>query len=388
MTTAIATDLLTPLGAYLRLRDGGRGSFLLESVEHGRLGRYSFVGAGTRLVYAGRSRGARAARRRLRGVRPRREARADRAAARRRPGPAGEPLRRRGHARPLRPRRAESPTCSTAMPTRSTRRLPPVPRGDGKRGVLRRFPDQARARAARAEGEGVHPRGRRVPDRRRAARRAPDVRVGARALPRASAHQPVAVPLPARARRARAHRLFAGDGRQMRRRARRAESDRGLDRAGRRRRRGAAQLGEGPRRARDARRPRAQRPLTRLQAGHGARRALSRAGALLAHHAPRLGGRRRVARRRRLRSTCCARASPPGTVSGAPKIRAMQIISELEGYRRGIYGGAVGYSLPRRRARHVHRDPHDRPHGRASRGCRPEGGSSPTRIRPKSTRSA
>src|SRR4029079_2484832 len=50
MTTAIATDLITPLGAYLRLRDGGRGSFLLESVEHGRLGRYSFVGAGTRCV--------------------------------------------------------------------------------------------------------------------------------------------------------------------------------------------------------------------------------------------------------------------------------------------------------------------------------------------------
>src|SRR6476646_2810662 len=51
MTTAIATDLLTPLGAYLRLRGEGRGSFLLESVEHGRLGRHSFVGAGARLVY-------------------------------------------------------------------------------------------------------------------------------------------------------------------------------------------------------------------------------------------------------------------------------------------------------------------------------------------------
>ena len=37
---------------------------------------------------------------------------------------------------------------------------------------------------------------------------------------------------------------------------------------------------------------------------------------------------------------------PAGTVSGAPKIRAMQIISELEGYRRGVYAGAVGYSLP------------------------------------------
>ncbi|WP_084396105.1 anthranilate synthase component I [Henriciella aquimarina] len=34
---------------------------------------------------------------------------------------------------------------------------------------------------------------------------------------------------------------------------------------------------------------------------------------------------------------------PAGTVSGAPKIRAMQIIDELETSRRGIYGGAVGY---------------------------------------------
>jgi anthranilate synthase component I len=34
---------------------------------------------------------------------------------------------------------------------------------------------------------------------------------------------------------------------------------------------------------------------------------------------------------------------PAGTVSGAPKIRAMQIISELEGTRRGVYAGAVGY---------------------------------------------
>jgi anthranilate synthase component 1 len=37
---------------------------------------------------------------------------------------------------------------------------------------------------------------------------------------------------------------------------------------------------------------------------------------------------------------------PAGTVSGAPKVRAMQIVSELEGYRRGTYAGAVGYVLP------------------------------------------
>jgi anthranilate synthase component 1 len=34
---------------------------------------------------------------------------------------------------------------------------------------------------------------------------------------------------------------------------------------------------------------------------------------------------------------------PAGTLSGAPKIRACEIIDELEGNRRGIYGGAVGY---------------------------------------------
>jgi anthranilate synthase component 1 len=46
----ISTDLLTPLGAYLRLREAGRASFLLESVERGRLGRSSWMGAGSRIV--------------------------------------------------------------------------------------------------------------------------------------------------------------------------------------------------------------------------------------------------------------------------------------------------------------------------------------------------
>ena len=34
---------------------------------------------------------------------------------------------------------------------------------------------------------------------------------------------------------------------------------------------------------------------------------------------------------------------PAGTLSGAPKIRACEIIDELEDSRRGIYGGAIGY---------------------------------------------
>jgi anthranilate synthase component I len=50
----------------------------------------------------------------------------------------------------------------------------------------------------------------------------------------------------------------------------------------------------------------------------------------------------------RLRGGCTAfdlvRATfPAGTVSGAPKIRAMQIISDLEKTRRGCYAGAIGY---------------------------------------------
>ncbi len=52
--------------------------------------------------------------------------------------------------------------------------------------------------------------------------------------------------------------------------------------------------------------------------------------------------------RARLREGCDAvdvlRATfPAGTLSGAPKIRAMEIIDELEPERRGLYGGAVGY---------------------------------------------
>ncbi|MEK5080949.1 anthranilate synthase component I [Solibacillus sp. FSL W7-1436] len=38
-----------------------------------------------------------------------------------------------------------------------------------------------------------------------------------------------------------------------------------------------------------------------------------------------------------------ASSLPAGTVSGAPKIRAMQIINELEQRKRGIYAGAIGY---------------------------------------------
>ena len=37
---------------------------------------------------------------------------------------------------------------------------------------------------------------------------------------------------------------------------------------------------------------------------------------------------------------------PAGTVSGAPKIRAMEIIDELEKNRRNLYAGGIGYFTP------------------------------------------
>ena len=49
-TATVNADLVTPLGAYLRLREEGRASFLLESVERGRLGRNSWIGGGSRVV--------------------------------------------------------------------------------------------------------------------------------------------------------------------------------------------------------------------------------------------------------------------------------------------------------------------------------------------------
>ena len=53
MTETLDTTLITPLAAYLDLRTRGRAAFLLESVDRGRLGRYSLVGCGDRIVSFG-----------------------------------------------------------------------------------------------------------------------------------------------------------------------------------------------------------------------------------------------------------------------------------------------------------------------------------------------
>ena len=192
------------------------------------------------------------------------------------------------------------------------------------------------------------------------ARGAADLRDRARALPRAAAGQPVAVPLPARARRARADRLLAGDARQVRGRSREPEPDRRHDPSRRRRRRAAARLGQGPRRARDARRPRPQRPLARLHARQRAGRALPRAGALLARHPPRLRGDRRAAARRD------AVRPPPRLLPGRHGLRRAEGARDAD--RLGARGLPARPVRGRRRLRaagrhdgHVHRDPDDRP---------------------------
>ena len=65
---------------------------------------------------------------------------------------------------------------------------------------------------------------------------------------------------------------------------------------------------------------------------------------------------------------------PAGTLTGAPKIRAMELIDELEAARRGVYGGAVGYFDAAGQLRPRDRDPHGRRRERALARSRPAPG--------------
>ncbi len=61
---------------------------------------------------------------------------------------------------------------------------------------------------------------------------------------------------------------------------------------------------------------------------------------------------------------------PAGTVSGAPKIRAIQTVDALEPHRRGFYAGIVGYVEPGREPGHLHHHPQ---RGEAARPPDPAG---------------
>ena len=145
---------------------------------------------------------------------------------------------------------------------------------------------------------------------------------------------------------------------------------------------------QGPCRERDDRRRAPQRPRPRLPSGHRPRAAALPARANGGGPAPRLDRDRPAgAGPRRIRP---ARGGfPGGTITGAPKIRAMEILAELEPIRRGPYTGALGWigpdgamavdphpdarrrrqpaDAPRRRRDHLA----ERPGGRVGRDGRP-----------------
>ena len=264
-TTVIPTDLVTPLGAYLRLREQGQAAFLLESVEHGRLGRHSFVGCGTELVsfdeaesrpepvvgYLAYDHAAT-----LEPTVPLPDA-----------GPsAREPVRRRRHARPLRPRprlRRGAVGRSGRDHSRPRRAASELPRRRRRQGPHARFPSRL--------------------DYERGVRRAIEhIRAGDafQIVLSQRAERPTAAGAIAVYRTLRRinpspynflldlgdvslvgsspETLVKLDGRRA------SVNPIGHDPSRARGRRAAARIGEGPRRARHARRPRAQRPLPRL----------------------------------------------------------------------------------------------------------------------------
>ena len=345
----IPTDLLTPLGAYLRLRDRGRASFLLESVEQGRLGRYSFVGFGSRLCDA------------------------DAAEA------AGAPIvgyLAYDHVACLEPK-VELPDEGPDVPESRFLVADALLRFDHASGVAEvlhgdpsEIADSLAAelpRKARAHTTTARPL-RRFPDRETYERR---VRVAQEHIRRGDAFQIVLSQ--------RAERPTSASALDLYRALRRVNPSPylfllELD--------GVALVGSSPETLVKCEDGRASlNPIAgTTERGDGDAERLLASEKDRAEHVMLVDlgrndlsrvcvpGSVRVARfleperfshvthlvsevegalREDVRPFDLLRACfPAGTVSGAPKVRAMQIISELEGYRRGPYAGAVGYALP------------------------------------------
>jgi anthranilate synthase component 1 len=349
-TTEIATDLITPLGAYLRLRGAGRASFLLESVERGRLGRYSFVGAGARVVpfeeaealdvpvvgYLGYDFVAK-----LEPTVPLPE-----------DGPgfpesafvAAETLVRFDHAQGVAEVLAGDPAELAELLDAPQ---PPFPHGDRRSGPLRRFPEQAEheRRVRRAQeyiraGDAFQivvaqraerPTSASALELYRARRRVNPspylflFELEELALVGSSPETVVKCEGTRAALNPIAGTSWQGDDDALLTSEKdRAEHvmlvDLGRNDLSRVCRPGTVRL---------------ERFMTTERYSHVTHLVSEVAGELAEQRTP-----------FELLRACF----PAGTVSGAPKVRAMQIIAELEGYRRGIYAGAVGYALPTKAA--------------------------------------
>ena len=349
VSTVIPTDLITPLGAYLRLRDGnGGGSFLLESVEKGRLGRYSLVGSGAQLV-------------------PFEEAEA-----------LGEPVvgyLGYDHVAKLEPT-VVLPTDGRGLPESRFVVADILVRFDHARGLAEVLRGDHAEIAERLEAPLAHPRRESTPSS--PTRRFPSRFEFERGVRLAKDH------------------IRAGDAFQivLSQRAERPTRADALDlyRALRRVNPSPylfllelgdiALIGSSPETMVKAEGQRASlNPIAgTTHAGEGdaerllasdkdraehimlvdlVRNDLSRVCEAGSVHVERFLELERFSHVAHLVSEVVGQLQPgigpfdllracfpAGTVSGAPKVRAMQIISELEGYRRGPYAGAVGYSLP------------------------------------------
>ena len=351
VTREIATDLLTPLGAYLRLREHAPAAFLLESVERGRLGRHSFVGCGSRLVgfdeaetlgepvvgYLGYDV----------------VARLEPTVALPASGPefaesrfvVPELLVRFDHARGVAEILVGDPEQAAALLEGPQ---PDAPRGEGDRGELRRFPERDeylgwvdRAKEHIREGDvfqvviaqrAERPTSASAFELYRALRRVNPspylflLELGDVALVGSSPETVVKCSERRAALNPIAGTIAPGEGDAEALLASvkdRAEHTMLVD-LGRNDLSRVCVPGSVT----------VERFMTPERYSHVTHLVSEVVGELREDVTP-----------FELLRACF----PAGTVSGAPKVRAMQIISELEGYRRGVYAGAVGYVLPHER---------------------------------------
>ncbi len=344
----IPTDLITPLGAYVRLRGGGEAAFLLESVERGRLGRYSFVGCGASLV----------------GFEE----------AERSNAPVVGFLAY-DHAATLEPT-VPLPAEGTELPESRFVVADTLVRFDHAAGlaqVLCGDPDELRARLDGPHGELPRGTGRRGPGRRQPGRFEYERAVQA-AKEHIRAGDAFQIVLSQRAERPTSASAF-----ELYRTLRRVNpspylfllelgglaligsSPETLVKAEGRRASlnpiaGTTHPGPGDaERLLDSEKDRAEHVML-VDLGRNDLSRVCRAGTV---HVERFMEPERFSHVTHLVSEVVGELRdgigpfdllracfPAGTVSGAPKVRAMQLISELEGYRRGPYGGAVGYALP------------------------------------------